>query len=152
MHRLDPGAGNSENPSRGLLVGFDLVRISRITESIDKFGDLFKHRLFTQCELDYAHSGEGLCAERLAARFAAKEATIKALKLSNAGIGWREIEVRKLHDGDCVLALHGRVAELASSLGVATIALSLSHEGDYAGAMVSVLLEQSELNSFFDPA
>ncbi|MEY4883699.1 MAG: holo-[acyl-carrier-protein] synthase [Pseudomonadota bacterium] len=125
--------------STGLRTGFDLVQISRIADSINQFGDRFKNRLFTETELDYANRGDGLGAERLAARFAAKEATIKALRLSNAGINWREIEVCKLPDGDCELALHGRVAELASEMGVAKISLSLSHDGDYAGAMVTML-------------
>ena len=144
MSNLKPYAGISENLSSGLRVGFDLVQISRIADSITQFGDIFKRRLFTQGELDYAHRSEGLCAERLAARFAAKEATIKALKLGNTGIGWREIEVRRLHDGDCEVALHGRVAQLARSMRVAQIGLSLSHEGDYAGAMVTVLFSPPE--------
>ncbi|WHZ11491.1 MAG: Holo-[acyl-carrier-protein] synthase [Burkholderiaceae bacterium] len=123
----------------GLAVGYDLVQISQIEESMREFGDLFTRRLFTEHEIEHARSGVGMCAQRLAARFAAKEATIKALKLSNAGVGWREIEVRRLHDGDCELALHGRVAQLAHAMGVAQILLSLSHDGDYAGAMVTVL-------------
>ncbi|MBS0315684.1 MAG: holo-ACP synthase [Proteobacteria bacterium] len=127
----------------GLAVGYDLVQISQIEDSIRQFGDLFTRRLFTEHEIDYAESGVGLRAQRLAARFAAKEATIKALKLANAGVGWREIEVRKLHDGDCELALHGRVAQLANAMGVAQILLSLSHDGDYAGAMVTVLFAPS---------
>lgn len=123
----------------GVRVGFDLVQISRIAESVYQFGDRFKQRLFTANELDYAHSGEGLCIERLAARFAAKEATIKALALGEQGIGWREIEVCKLHDGSCQIALHGQTAALASHMGITEMALSLSHDGDYAGAIVTVL-------------
>ena len=80
-------------------------------------------------------------AERLAARFAAKEAVIKALRLSNEGVGWREIEVIKLADGDCDVLLHGRTAELARRMGVERVLLSLSHEGDYAGAFVSVQMK-----------
>ena len=120
-------------------IGFDLVQISQIENSINQFGDCFKQRLFTESELHYAHRGVGLCAERLAVRFAAKEATIKALRLSNAGISWRDIEVCKLDDGDCELTLHGDVLKLARAMGVAKILLSLSHDGDYAGAMVTVL-------------
>ena len=120
-------------------IGFDLVRISEIANSIDKFGNRFTHRLFTPRELAYANSGADLSAERLAARFAAKEATIKALKLSNAGIGWREIEVLKFEDGDCEVVLHGHSLDLACAMGVKKILLSLSHDGDYAGAMVMAL-------------
>ena len=123
----------------GIRVGFDLVQISRIAESVHQFGDRFKQRLFTANELDYAHRSEGLCTERLAARFAAKEATIKALALCEQGIGWREIEVCKSDDGSCQIALHGRAAVLASHMGITQMALSLSHDGDYAGAIVTVL-------------
>lgn len=128
-------------------MGFDLVKISDLANSIHHFGDVFKRKLFTKNELNYAHSGTGLCEERLATRFAAKEAVIKALKLSEAGIGWREIEVLKLPDGNCEVALHGRVAELAKSMGVAEISLSLSHDGDYAGAVVALRCSQPEVNN-----
>jgi holo-[acyl-carrier protein] synthase len=132
----------SADISENMRMGFDLVQVSQIEDSIEHFGEVFKHRLFTDMELDYADSGEGLCAERLAARFAAKEAVIKALKLSEAGISWREIEVLKLGDGSCEVLLHGRVADLAKKLSVTQIFLSLSHDGDYAGAVVAVLVEK----------
>ena len=122
-----------------LRVGFDLVQISAIEKSVFHFGERFRRRLFTAAELDYADSAEGLWPERLAARFAAKEATIKALQLANAGVNWRDIEVLKLDSGDCELILHGRVAELANRLQVEQMALSLSHDGDYAGAYVTAL-------------
>ena len=125
----------------GMRVGFDLVKISRISDSIDQFGVRFEQKLFTAGELAYAYNGEGLSSERLAARFAAKEAVIKALRLSEAGIAWRDIEVRKLPDGDCDLLFHGRVAELAGEMGVTEVALSLSHDGDYAGAVVTAICE-----------
>lgn len=124
-----------------LRVGFDLVQISRIVDSITCFGDGFTKRLFTADELAYAGQGQGLVPQRLAARFAAKEAAIKALRWSNAGIGWKDIEVRKLPDGDCELALHGRAAELAKGMGMTSMSLSLSHDGDYAGAVVAVGFE-----------
>jgi len=122
-----------------LRVGFDLVQISGIANSLHQFGAAFEARLFTDGELEYARSGTSQFAERLAARFAAKEATIKALKLGDEGVSWRDIEVRKLHDGDCDLLLHGKVAELASQLHVEQLAVSLSHDGDYAGAFVTAL-------------
>jgi holo-[acyl-carrier protein] synthase len=119
-------------------LGFDLVQISRVAESIRDFGDHFKSRLFTEGELLYAQSSEPLCAERLAARFAAKEAVIKALQLGEAGIGWRDMEVIKLADGDCEMVLHGRAAAQAKNRGAEKLLLSLSHDGDYAGAVVFV--------------
>lgn len=121
-------------------MGFDLVRIRMLVESVTQFGDAFKQRLFTPAELAYADQGVGLWPERLAARFAAKEATIKALDLSDAGVSWRDIEVGKLPQGGCELRLHGPVGAIASSRGVKQWALSLSHDGDYAGAFVVGLL------------
>ena len=75
-------------------VGFDLVQVSQIAESMSAFGSRFTGRFFTAGELEY--SARGTLHERLAARFAAKEAVIKALGLSEAGIDWREIEVKQL--------------------------------------------------------
>ena len=94
----------SRNLPPGMRLGFDLVQVSRIAESIEHFGAAFEQRLFTREELAYAHGGTGVAAERLAARFAAKEAVIKALQLSEAGMGWHDIEVRKRDDGDCEAA------------------------------------------------
>ena len=82
-------------------------------------------RLFTEHEIGYAMSSEALRAERFAKRFAAKEATIKALNLSEVGLDWRQIEV-----------MRARVRE---------IALRLSHAGDYATAMVVALATEPDL-------
>jgi holo-[acyl-carrier protein] synthase len=140
-----PRALSSTLPSAGgLRVGLDLVQISRIRESLDRFGERFMRRLFSDAEIAYACESDGVCAERLAARFAAKEATIKALSMSEAGIGWRDIEVCKLPEGACHLALHGKAKSWASGLGVSDVALSLSHDGDYAGAVVTALCTTKE--------
>lgn len=120
-------------------VGLDLVEISRIQESVDRFGDRFLRRLFSDGEIAYAQSRPARSAEHLAARFAAKEAAIKAFSLAEAGMAWRDIEVQRHDDGACHLALHGRAAEAAERLGITHIALSLSHDGDYAGAVVTAL-------------
>lgn len=127
---------------RGARLGFDLARVSGIAESIRHFGRRFTDRLFTARELEYALSGTGQCAERLAARFAAKEAVIKALGLAEAGVGWRDIEVAKQPDGSCTVVLHGTARRAADRLGVREILLSLSHDGDCAGAVVHVLLDE----------
>lgn len=129
----------SRNLPEGMRLGFDLVQVSQVAHSIERFGPAFETRLFTPDELAYAHGGAGVAAERLAARFAAKEAVIKALGLSDAGVGWRDIEVRKLGDGACNVRLHGRAAAIAASCGVSDILLSLSHDGDYAGAVATVI-------------
>lgn len=133
---------------RAQRLGFDLARVSGIADSIRHFGRRFTDRLFTAHELDYALSGTGQCAERLAARFAAKEAVIKALNLGEAGVGWRDIEVVKHPDGSCSIVLHGQAQRVARGIGVRDILLSLSHDGDCAGAVVQVLVneERNETN------
>ena len=115
-------------------LGIDVVHISRIQESLAFFGERFMRRLFTADEVAYATLVPELTAQRLAARFAAKEAALKAFGLCEAGIDWRQLEVRRLPDGACELALHGKACELA---GTRSSALSLSHDGDYAMAVVA---------------
>jgi holo-[acyl-carrier protein] synthase len=123
-----------------LCTGFDIVQISRISASVNCFGKAFTQRLYTLRELTQVTHDHVLNFDSLAARFAAKEAVIKALALSEAGISWRDIEVVKLPDGHCELQLHGRVASEAAQAGCSYWQLSLSHEGDYAGAVVMALL------------
>jgi holo-[acyl-carrier protein] synthase len=127
----------------GALLGFDLAQVSAVANSLARFGARFRQRLFTARELEYADSGVGMDVQRLAARFAAKEAAIKALGLAEAGIDWRDIEVVKLPAGRCTLSLHGRAAEHAAAIGVEQLLLSMSHDGDYAGAVVTALLAPS---------
>lgn len=110
-------------------VGIDLVQVSRIAESLAQFGDAFLGRVFTAGEAAYARRDP----HRLAARFAAKEATKKALTLD--GVGWRDLEVVRLASGACEMVLHGPAR--ARTAGC-TLALSMSHEGDYATAVVIV--------------
>ncbi|HEX3476946.1 MAG TPA: holo-ACP synthase [Kofleriaceae bacterium] len=112
-------------------VGIDLVDVSRIAASIDAFGDRFLRRVFTEGEIAYARSAPALTAERLAARFAAKEAAKKALELE--GVGWRDLEVARSPSGAPHLVLHGAARAAA---GTKSFALSMSHEGDHATAVV----------------
>jgi holo-[acyl-carrier protein] synthase len=120
-------------------IGIDIVHVQRIRESMQSFGERFAQRMFTDAEAAYARSAPHAQAERLAARFAAKEAAIKALSLSEAGIDWREIEVVRADDGHCTLALHGRVLQAAQALGVGRALVCLSHDGEYAAAVVAAL-------------
>lgn len=116
-----------------LRVGIDLVRVSRIAESIDLFGNRFLTRIFTPREVAYAVSAPACRDQRLAARFAAKEAAIKALQLSDRGVPWTDLEVARGPAGECSLILHGKALEHCQPC---ELALSLSHEGDYATAVV----------------
>ena len=112
-------------------VGIDLVRVSRVAESLEQFGERFLRRIYTEGEIAYATAAPALTAERLAVRFAAKEATLKALGLAGRGVGWRDIEVTS-GDAGPELRLHGA----AASAGAGELAVSLSHEGDFATAIV----------------
>lgn len=131
------------NQSGRIRVGIDLVQVSRVTESVEQFGDRFLRRVFTDGEIAYATAAPALASERLAARFAAKEATMKALGLVEDPCDWRHIEVRRGPSGACDLALHGPVRETATRLGVGPIALSMSHEGDYATAVVITTIHET---------
>lgn len=119
-----------------LCVGIDLVQVSRIAESLERFGERFLRRLFTDHEIAYAHAAPTLTAQRLAVRFAAKEATFKALGLTDRGVGWRQIEVRSSADGVPQILLHGEASAHAQAAGFHQLAVSLSHEGDFATAVV----------------
>jgi holo-[acyl-carrier protein] synthase len=115
-----------------LTVGVDLIEIGRIQETVARFGERFLERVFTSAEL--AH-----CAGRapaLAARWAAKEATAKALGTGIGQVAWREIEIVAEASGRPTLRLHGRAAKLADALGLAGFAVSLSHSQSHAVACV----------------
>jgi holo-[acyl-carrier protein] synthase len=127
-------------------IGIDLVHIPRIEASLQRFGDRFVARLFTPAEGAYARSGSPpQRAERLAARFAAKEAAIKAFCLAEAGVDWKDLEVLRHDDGSCSLALHGRALEAARAQGLARGLVSLSHDGDYAAAVVAALSDKTAI-------
>jgi holo-[acyl-carrier protein] synthase len=122
----------------GVRVGIDTVSVPAIADSLLQFGERFVQRLFTAREAADAAAVHGDSArhERLAARFAAKEAVIKALDLPQAGVGWREIELVRQANGRPALALHGRAAELAVQAGVREWAVSISHDAGQACAVV----------------
>ena len=110
--------------------------LSRIAESLELFGERFMRRMFSEDEIAYATAAPALTAERLAARFAAKEAVVKALRVVERGVAWRDIEVRRAATGACEVALRGEVGAVATSLGAEEFAVSLTHEGDFAAAIV----------------
>ena len=126
-------------PGERLKVGIDTVAVDRVAESLAVFGERFTHRLFTAAERQAAESVPGQVSERYAARFAVKEAVIKALDLAEAGIGWREIELCSRTGRPPSLQLHGRVAERAAAAGVSEWQVSISHDGPSACAVVVAL-------------
>ena len=124
--------------ARQTRIGIDLVRLSAIERSVADFGARFTSRMFAPAELADATVDGRLDARALAARFAAKEAAIKAFELSEVGVAWSQIEVRPgsaPHAASRVV-LTGRAAESVSACGPYEIAVSWSHQGDLACAVV----------------
>jgi holo-[acyl-carrier protein] synthase len=120
-------------------VGVDVVAVDEVQAALAHFGDRYLRRVFTTHEIACS-SGEGqVRARHLAARFAAKEATMKALGPSDWLPDWRSIEVRQDESGQCALRLSGHAAELARQAGLSDFAVSLSHEGNLAAAVVFAL-------------
>ncbi|HKT87803.1 MAG TPA: holo-[acyl-carrier-protein] synthase [Candidatus Sulfotelmatobacter sp.] len=116
--------------------GIDIAEVPRIRQSIERFGDRFLHRVFTEGEMRYCDSKANR-AERYAARFAAKEAAMKALGTGwNHGVRWRDCEVVRMPGGRPTIMFHGKAAEFAARLGAKNAALSISHTAEQAIAQV----------------
>jgi holo-[acyl-carrier protein] synthase len=112
-------------------LGIDIIKDTRIAEALARFGDRFSQRVLTSGERRYVRGR----AETFAGRWAAKEAVSKVLGLGVRGIGWREIEIERLPTGQPAVRLNGRAAARAEQLGMDRIAVSISHEADYAVAI-----------------
>jgi holo-[acyl-carrier protein] synthase len=112
-------------------LGIDIVRVARIRAALERFGPRFSKRVLTESEQRYVRGRP----ETMAGRWAAKEAVSKVLGLGVRGIGWRDIEVERLPTGQPAVRLHGRAAARAGQLGMERIALSITHESDYAVAI-----------------
>lgn len=120
----------------GVRTGIDLVSVSSVRASLAEHGERYLTRVFTEREVADCAGPAGPAPERLAARFAAKEATIKVLRPGDEGIPWRDIEVRREPAGWVALELTGRAAALAVEIGVRELAVSLTHEEGLACAVV----------------
>ena len=117
-------------------IGIDLAEVDRIRAAIERHGARFIARIYTPAEIAYVERKANRF-ERYAARFAAKEAAMKAIGTGwNHGVTWRDIEVCRQPGGRPTIAFHGKAAEFAAKLGAVHIALSLSHTEDYAIAQV----------------
>jgi holo-[acyl-carrier protein] synthase len=122
-------------------IGIDVVEIARIRRLMERWQDRFLQRVFTEAELAYALPRHDP-AQHLAARFAAKEATLKALGTGlSMGVRWREMEVRRGRGQPPRLVLSGRTAELGEAGGVRRLHVSLSHD---AGLAVAQVLAEGE--------
>jgi phosphopantetheine--protein transferase-like protein len=112
-------------------LGVDIIKVERIRRTIDRFGERFFRRVLTTGEQRYVRGRP----VTMAGRWAAKEAVSKVLGLGVRGIGWTEIEIERLPTGAPSVRLHGRAARRSEQLGMGRIAVSISHEGDYAVAV-----------------
>jgi phosphopantetheine--protein transferase-like protein len=124
-------AGTGLLPSGTTELGIDIVKVSRIRAALERFGARFSSRVLTSAERRYVRDRP----ETFAGRWAAKEAVSKVLGLGVRGIGWRDIEIERLPTGQPAVRLHGRAAARAEQLGMERIALSITHESDYAVAI-----------------
>jgi holo-[acyl-carrier protein] synthase len=119
--------------------GVDLAEVPRIRASIERFGRKFIDRIYTPAEIAYVERKANRF-ERYAARFAAKEAGMKAIGTGwRHGVRWQDFEVANLPTGKPTLRFHGVAAKVADRLSVRNIALSLTHTAEYG--MAHVILE-----------
>jgi holo-[acyl-carrier protein] synthase len=112
-------------------LGIDIIKVQRIRETLAKFGERFSRRVLTEAERRYVRDRP----ETFAGRWAAKEAVSKVLGLGVRGIGWRDIEIQRLPTGQPAVRLHGRAEARAAQLGMSRIAVSITHESEYAVAI-----------------
>jgi holo-[acyl-carrier protein] synthase len=134
------GGATTSAPADGLAVGvpvgttelgIDIIKVERIRHSLARFGARFSNRVLTPGEQRYVRDRP----ETFAGRWAAKEAVSKVLGLGVRGIGWRDIEIERMPTGQPAVRLHGRAAGRAEQLGMERIAVSITHESDYAVAI-----------------
>ncbi len=121
---ISPPPGTTE-------LGIDIIKVDRIRATLAKFGRRFARRVLTDLEDRYVRDRP----ETFAGRWAAKEAVSKVLGLGVRGIGWRDIEIERLPTGQPSVVLHGRAAARAEQLAMSRIAVSITHEAEYAVAV-----------------
>jgi holo-[acyl-carrier protein] synthase len=112
-------------------VGVDIIEINRIKRAISRWQDSFLNRIYTPTELLYTRN-----VSSLAARFAAKEAVMKALGTGTRGVGWKDIEILTNAEGAPLVRLYGRALKKSKELSLARFQVSLSHSRKYAIAFV----------------
>ena len=113
-------------------IGIDIIEIYRIEQAMLSWQNSFLRRIYTGSELETCRN----VASRLATRFAAKEAVMKALSTGTIGLNWRDIEVLSGNDGVPSIRLHGRACEKAREMGVKEFSVTMSHSRQYATAFV----------------
>ena len=132
-------------------LGTDIVDVRSVEASIERFGRRYLERVYTDAEIDYCCADATGGAERFAARFAAKEATLKVLRPSDWRPEWRHIEVVRQEGGWCEINLRGPAAALAAEQGMQIVSCSLAHERSYATAVVLGARTVSSTDSLSSP-
>src|SRR5512134_1489263 len=127
----DAGLPAGSVPAGTTELGIDIIKVERIRATLERFGPRFAGRVLTPAEQRYVRGRP----ETFAGRWAAKEAVSKVLGLGVRGIGWRDIEIERLPTGQPAVRLHGRAATRAEQLGMGRIAVSITHESEYAVAI-----------------
>ncbi|MDA8291932.1 MAG: 4'-phosphopantetheinyl transferase superfamily protein [Actinomycetota bacterium] len=136
----DPACSPTGSERGALRCGVDVASSADVSDLLERFGDRYRARVFTEREVaDCSAPVRAVEARSLAARFAAKEAAMKALHAAVPAPRWRDVEVVRAGDGSCFLELHGRALEIARAADVREMAMSLAHEGDVAVAFVVAL-------------
>ena len=117
-------------------IGIDIIEVARIREALLRT-ERFRERVFTEAERSYCDSRGAVSAEHYAARFAAKEAALKALQTGwRGGIGWQDVEIAAHESGAPYLVFHGQVLELFNLSEATAAHLSMSHTSEHAIAQV----------------
>jgi holo-[acyl-carrier protein] synthase len=117
-------------------LGIDMMEVVRIEHSLERFGERFMKRVFTEGEVAYCQSMK-FPARHFAARFAAKEALSKAFGTGiGKAMGWRDIDVRKKESGEPFVVLSGGAESLAEQRGIRSVLISLSHTDHHAVAVI----------------
>ena len=112
-------------------IGVDIIEIPRIKTAIERFGDRFLRRVYTEAEITAYRTR----LSSLATRFAAKEAVMKVLGTGARGVGWHDIEILSEPSGKPTVFLHGRARQRAAAIGIRTISISLSDSKEHAVAV-----------------
>ncbi|WP_072688132.1 holo-ACP synthase [Rhodococcus marinonascens] len=129
---MSDDSGPSTHESR---IGCDVMMVEHVRSSVERFGDRYLTRIFTRHELETC--GGPARDQRLAARFAAKEAVVKVLRPGDIALPWQSIEIRRESWGGCGVYLSGNASNLAERQGLGGFHVSISHEADVAFAMVT---------------
>ena len=134
-----PGGPKAPEPESliELRVGIDLVEVEEVAATLhSKLRTRYLSRIYTSREVEDCLQDREVDPVRLAGRFAAKEAAMKALRVGDRAVSWRDVEVQRASDGAPTLVLHGAAAALAAEAGLSHFALSVTHERSYASAIV----------------